>query len=107
MTWRERWQAWKRTHAMRHLLFALGWLLILLAPIVGLLPGPGGIFVLAAGFALVLETSIWAKRAYVRFKRRWPRAGALIDRGLRRASERRRREREKSAPAVRAASALD
>ena len=56
---------------------------------------PGGIFVAAAGFALVLQTSAWAKRAYVRFKRRWPRVGALIDRGMRRPSERRRREREK------------
>ena len=60
---------------MRHMLFAIGWLLILLAPIVGLLPGPGGVFLVAAGLALVLETSPWAKRLYVRFKRRWPRIG--------------------------------
>ncbi len=100
MTWRERWQVWKKTHPMRQLLFGLGWLLILASPIVGLLPGPGGIFVLAAGFALVLETSAWAKRAYVRFKRRWPRAGALIDRALRRSSAKRRREREKLALAA-------
>jgi hypothetical protein len=92
---------------MQHVLFVLGWLLILLSPIVGLLPGPGGIFVLAAGFALVLETSIWAKRAYVRFKRSWPRAGALIDRALRRASARRRRERDKVGTEPLAASALD
>ncbi len=85
---------------MRQVLFVLGWLLILAAPIVGLLPGPGGIVLLAAGFTLVLETSMWAKRAYVRFKRRWPRVGDLIDRTLRRASARRRREREKLAPAV-------
>lgn len=80
---------------MRQILFALGWLLILAAPIVGLLPGPGGIVLLAAGFALVLETSPWAKRAYVRSKRRWPRLGELIDRVLRRGSARRRRERQK------------
>jgi hypothetical protein len=98
MTWRERWRVWKRTHGVRQAIHALGWVLILLAPILGLLPGPGGIFVAAAGFALVLQTSAWAKRAYVRFKRRWPRAGALIDRGMRRPSERRRRrEREKRA----------
>ena len=75
------------------MLFAIGWLLILLAPIVGLLPGPGGVFVVAAGLALVLETSPWAKRLYVRFKRRWPRIGLWTDRGLRRRSARRRRER--------------
>lgn len=85
---------------MRQLLFVAGWLLILLAPVVGLLPGPGGIFVFAAGAALVLETSAWAKRAYVRLKRRWPRIGAWTDRGLRRASERRRRERTKLAESL-------
>jgi hypothetical protein len=82
-------------HGIRHAISALGWLLILASPVVGLLPGPGGIFVLAAGFALVLQTSHWAKRLYVRFKRRWPRAGGLIDRALRRPSARRRRQREK------------
>ncbi|HEY0316284.1 MAG TPA: hypothetical protein VGC28_08465 [Sphingomonas sp.] len=100
MTWRERWRVWKRTHGIKHAISALGWLLILLAPVVGLLPGPGGILVAAAGFALVLQTSAWAKRAYVRFKRRWPRLGALVDRGLRRRSAARRREREKLALAT-------
>ncbi|PXA83467.1 hypothetical protein DMC47_43340, partial [Nostoc sp. 3335mG] len=69
---------------MKQAIHVLGWVLIVLAPVVGLLPGPGGIFVAAAGFALVLQTSQWAKRVYVRFKRRWPRVGALIDRGMRR-----------------------
>jgi hypothetical protein len=100
MTWRERWRIWKRTHGIRHAIHALGWVLIVLAPVVGLLPGPGGVFVAAAGFALVLQTSHWAKRAYVRFKRRWPKIGALIDRTMRRPSERRRREREKLALAT-------
>lgn len=98
MTGRERWQSWKRTHPMRHILFTLGWLLIVAAPVVGALPGPGGVILLASGFALLLETSPWARRAYVRAKRRWPRAGALVDRALRRASARRRREREKLGP---------
>ena len=92
---------------MRPILFALGWLLIVAAPIVGLLPGPGGIVLLATGFALVLETSPWAKRLYVRIKRRWPRAGALIDRVLRRASARRRRERDKPGAAAPSTHACD
>ncbi len=100
MTWHARWQAWKQTHAIRHVLFALGWLLILAAPVVGLLPGPGGIFVLAAGCALILETSPWARRFYVRCKRRWPRLGEWVDWGMRRRSARRRREREKLALAA-------
>ena len=98
MSWRARWQTWKRTHPLRQILFVLGWLLILAAPIIGLLPGPGGIVVLAAGLALLLETSPWARRTYVRLKRRWPRTGGLVDRVLRRASARRRREREKLRP---------
>ncbi len=63
---------------------ALGWILIALAPVVGVLPGPGGIFVFAAGAALLIRHSHWAKRLYVRIKRRWPRLGRLTDRAMRR-----------------------
>jgi hypothetical protein len=97
MTWRERWRVWKRTHGIKHAIAALGWLLILLAPAVGLLPGPGGTIVFAAGLALVLQTSLWAKKRYVRAKRRWPRIGSWVDWGLRRKSAARRHEREKLA----------
>ena len=59
-------------------IFAVGVLLLLLvAPLVGAIPGPGGIFVFAIGLAMVLKTSMWAKRRYVRFKRWQPKAGAL------------------------------
>lgn len=84
----------KTSHpAIRYTLLGLGWLLIALTPIVGPIPGPGGIIVLAAGLTLVLRNSRWARRAFARAKRRWPRFGALADRGLRRRSARRRRER--------------
>jgi hypothetical protein len=102
MTWRERWWGWKRTHGIRQAILATGWVLILLSVPVGLLPGPGGVFVAAAGFALILQTSAWAKRAYVRMKRRWPRLGGVVDRALRRRSAARRRARDQ--PAVAAAS---
>ena len=82
-----------RHPAIRYALLGLGWLLIALTPIVGPIPGPGGIIVLAAGLTLVLRNSRWARRAFARAKRRWPRFGALADRGLRRRSARRRRER--------------
>jgi hypothetical protein len=91
MTVKQRWQAWKQNHAMRHVLFGVGIVLVLLSLPVGLLPGPGGVFVFAAGAALMLETSAWAKRLYVRLKRRWPRLGDWLDWGLRRKSARRRR----------------
>jgi hypothetical protein len=60
----------------------IGWLLIALTPVVGVLPGPGGVVVFAAGLALVLRASLWAKRRYVALKRRFPRLGRLSDRGL-------------------------
>ena len=72
-------------------LLALGILLLVLTPVVGILPGPGGVFLFAAGMALVLKTSIWARRAYVRAKRRWPRAGDWADWAMRRPSYLRRR----------------
>ena len=71
-------------------IFAVGVILIILSPVAGVIPGPGGIFVFAIGLALVLKTSMWAKRRYVRFKRWQPKAGRWADWGLRRRSARRR-----------------
>jgi len=68
--------------AVRLTQLGVGWLLIAMAPVVGLLPGPGGVVVFAAGLALVLRASRWAKRRYVALKRRYPRIGRLSDRGL-------------------------
>ena len=62
----------------------LGWLLIAASPLVGVVPGPGGVFVFAAGAALLIRNSCWAKRHYVRLKRRWPRLGRATDRVMRR-----------------------
>jgi hypothetical protein len=80
---------------IRQGLFFLGILLIIAAPFVGILPGPGGVFVFAAGLALVLQNSEWAKRQYVKFKRRHPNKGRWADWGMRRLSARRREERRK------------
>ena len=76
---------------LRILGLVAGWSLIVLSAPVGALPGPGGVIVFAAGAALVLRNSAWAKRRYVLLKRRWPRAGHTCDRVMRRASARRRR----------------
>ncbi|MBA4048319.1 MAG: hypothetical protein C0476_07250 [Sphingomonas sp.] len=80
-------------------LTGLGLLLVLIAPLVGVIPGPGGIPVFAAGLALMLRNSDRAKRVFVRAKRRWPRLGYYADIGLRRGSARRRRALAK-APAT-------
>ena len=90
---------------VRAALVILGCLLIAAAPIVGPIPGPGGIIVFAAGLSLVLKYSGWAKRLYVRFKRRHPKKGAWADWGLRRASARRRHEIARSREASEAGAA--
>ena len=71
-------------------MFAVGVLLIIVGIAVAPLPGPGGIFFIVPGLALVLKTSMWAKRRYVRFKRWQPKAGHWMDWGLRRRSAQRR-----------------
>jgi hypothetical protein len=65
-------------------LMALGWLLIAVSPLVGAIPGPGGIFVFAAGAILLIRNSCWAKRRYVMLKRRWPKLGRACDKVMRR-----------------------
>lgn len=81
---------------LRIVYLSLGWLLIVLTPIVGALPGPGGIFVFAGGAALLLKNSNWVKRAYVRYARRYPKQGRLADKVLRRAPAPRGRTKTKT-----------
>lgn len=85
----------KKSIMVRQILFFAGFLLIIVSPLVGAIPGPGGVFVFAAGLALILQNSEWAKRLYVRFKRRHPNKGRWADWGLRRSSARRREARLK------------
>jgi hypothetical protein len=76
--------------AVRMALVVLGVFLIAITPLVGPIPGPGGVIVFAAGLTLVLRYSDWAKKQYVKFKRKHPKKGAWADWGLRRQSHRRR-----------------
>lgn len=73
-----------------------GFALIALSPVIGVIPGPGGIFVFAAGLWLVLRNSCKARRLFVRHKRRWPRVEAFVDKALQRKSALRRRALEKA-----------
>ena len=100
MNLRRKWIAWGKNPLVRQSLFVLGCAFILLAPVVGILPGPGGVIVFALGAGLVLKYSEWAKRRYVRFKRAHPNKGRWTDWSLRRLSARRREERrrEEAAP---------
>jgi hypothetical protein len=90
MMTRKQWREFFDKPTVEWGMFALGVLLIIIGFIVAPLPGPGGIFFLAPGLALVLRSSMWAKRHYVRVKRWQPKAGRWMDWALRRPSAQRR-----------------
>lgn len=91
----DRWRALRQNPAARVVLLVAGCVMMIAAPLVGILPGPGGTIVFAIGLGLVLQTSLWARRRYVIFKRKSPKMGGWADWGLRRQSPKRRDERAK------------
>lgn len=99
------WRSLGRVPAVRTALFLLGCLLLLITPVLGVMPGPGGVFTFAAGAALVLRYSQWAKRRYALFKRRHPKWMSWSDWALRRQSALRREEKRKRHEARAAAEA--
>jgi hypothetical protein len=100
MSLRDQWIAAGKVPAVRSALFILGLFLMIVSPLAGVLPGPGGILVFAAGLALTLKYSEWAKRKYVEFKRKHPKKGRWTDWGMRRPSARRREEIRKQREAA-------
>ena len=85
-----------RSQPFRVFQLALGILLMLVAPIIGIpTPGPFGIFIFGFGFALVLRNSRWARRRYLWHTRRHPRVRRAVDFGLRR---KRKSQATKAAP---------
>lgn len=96
MNWLSRLRVINANAPMRLAQLVIGVMLVLTTPLVGLLPGPGGIVVFGIGFGLILRNSAWAKRRYVAFKRKRPKMGGWADWGLRRKSARRRGERAKA-----------
>lgn len=106
MVSRAQWRAFIDHPLVEWTMFGIGVLLLIAAPLVGVLPGPGGIIVAGIGLALILKTSMWARRYYVRFKRKQPKMGRMTDWALRRRSHfrrerlRRQREREEASEAL-------
>jgi hypothetical protein len=90
MLGRRRWRRFIDHPLVEWSLFAIGIVLLIVSPLVGAIPGPGGVIVAGIGLALVLKTSMWAKRRYVKFKRWQPKAGRWTDWALRRRSAARR-----------------
>jgi hypothetical protein len=89
---REQWRRFFDLPVVEWSLFVLGVLLVIAGFLVAPIPGPGGVFLIAPGLALILKTSMWAKRHYVKFKRWQPKAGRWADWALRRRSAKRREE---------------
>ncbi|MGE5563863.1 MAG: hypothetical protein ACM3ZV_11255 [Bacillota bacterium] len=93
---REQWRRFIDHPVVEWTLFGIGVLFLVVSPLVGAIPGPGGVIVAGIGLALVLRTSMWAKRRYVMFKRWQPKAGRWTDWALRRRSAKRREELRKA-----------
>jgi len=88
---REQWRQFFDMPIVEWSMFAAGVLLIILAVVTGpIIPGPNGALLGAAGLSLILKSSLWAKRHYVRIKRWQPKAGRWMDWALRRPSAQRR-----------------
>ena len=100
MITRKQWRAFIDHPVVEWTIFVFGILLMIAAIPLGALPGPGGIFVAAFGLAMVLKTSMWAKRRYVWFKQKQPKAGRWMDWGLRRPSAKRREAMRKHRQAI-------
>jgi hypothetical protein len=86
----EKWRRFLDNPIVEWSMLFVGIVLIIAGFIIAPLPGPGGIFLIAPGAALVLKYSMWAKRHYVRIKRWQPKAGRWMDWALRRPSAQRR-----------------
>lgn len=95
MKWQERLRVLNASQAVRLSQLVIGVLLVLVTPLVGLLPGPGGVVAFGIGLGLILRNSAWAKRRYVEFKRKRPKMGGWADWGLRRQSAKRRGQKAK------------
>jgi hypothetical protein len=96
MITRKQWRQFLDSPIVEWSMFAAGILLIIGGLLIAPIPGPGGIFLIAPGLALILKTSMWAKRRYVRVKRWQPKAGRWMDWALRRSSARRREAMRKA-----------
>jgi len=96
MITRDQWRKFMDNPVVEWTLFAIGVLLVIAGFAVAPIPGPGGVFLIAPGLALILKTSLWAKRHYVRFKRWQPKAGRWADWALRRRSAKRREQLAKA-----------
>ena len=77
-------KSWRDSNAFRWCMLCLGWLLVIGAPLLGPIPGPGPLLILPVGLAIILKNSLWAKKRYARLARRHPEYGRWADWAMRR-----------------------
>lgn len=82
---------------LRVLYIPAGWALIALGIAVGPLPGPGGVPVVALGVIILLKHSPWARRRFIRLRRRYPQMLGRVEAFLRR-KKRQRAQAASSGP---------
>ncbi|HEV7232847.1 MAG TPA: PGPGW domain-containing protein [Sphingorhabdus sp.] len=70
--------------AYRLIMLTIGWLLVLAAPLLGPVPGPGALIIFPVGLAIILKHSRWAKKRYAAFARTNPEYGRWADWAMRR-----------------------
>ena len=75
-------------------LLSVGWVLIVVGPVVGIIPGPGGIPITGAGVILVISQSNTAKRVFLRYHKRYPETVGPFRRFIQRRKHRNRTEAE-------------
>jgi hypothetical protein len=100
MITRKQWNDFTDLPAVQWTMFGIGVVLMAVSPLLGALPGPGGIVVFGLGLGMVLKTSMWAKRHYVRFKKKQPKIARWTDWGLMRKSAKRREALRKERKAM-------
>jgi hypothetical protein len=75
---------WSDTPAYRWTMVVLGWALVVAAPLVSWLPGPGGIALFIIGLGVILKHSLWAKKRYARLSRQHPEYASWANWAMRR-----------------------
>ena len=75
---------WRDGNAYRLAMLSLGWLLVISAPLLGPIPGPGALLILPIGLAIILKHSLWAKKRYARAARTYPSYARWADWAMRR-----------------------
>jgi hypothetical protein len=77
-------KTWSDTPFYRWSMVVLGWTLIVAAPLISWLPGPGGIALFIIGLGVILKHSLWAKKRYSRLAKQHPEYGRWADWAMRR-----------------------